>query len=57
MKIIKEICEKYDGALEFIINRFTELCSQERALIDEVRTWFKTNLFLLSSLYQNSFLF
>ena len=57
MKIIKEICEKYDGALEFIINRFTELCSQERTLIDEVRTWFKTNLFLLSSLYQNSFLF
>ena len=45
-KIIVDVCNKYDGAQEFIINR--ELCSQEGILIDEVRTRFKANLFILS---------
>ena len=43
-KIVKEVCEKYDGALEFITNRFTDLCSQEGTLIDEVRKCFKASL-------------
>ena len=46
-KIVKEVCEKYDGALEFITNRFTDLCSQEGTLIDEVRKWFKASLFCI----------
>ena len=47
-KVIEEICKKYDGAQEFITNRVKELCFQERILIDEVRTRFRANLFLLS---------
>ena len=47
-KIIEEVCKRFDGAQEFIINRFKEFCSQKGILIDEVRTRFKANLFLLS---------
>ena len=45
-KIIEDMCDKYDGAKEFIDNRIKELCAQDRILINEVRTWFKVNLFL-----------
>ena len=44
-KITVDVCNKYDGAQEFIINRVRELCSQEGILIDEIRTRFKANLF------------
>ena len=38
------MCNKYDGAKEFIDNRIKELCVQDRILINEVRIWFKVNL-------------
>ena len=44
MKIIEEMCNKYDGAKEFIDHRIKELCVQDRILINEVRIWFKVNL-------------
>ena len=50
-KIVKEVCEKYDGALEFITNRFTDLCSQEGTLIDEVRKCFKASLFCIKIVF------
>ena len=46
MKIIEEMCNKYDGAREFIDNRIKELCVQDGIFIDEVCIWFKINLFL-----------
>ena len=46
MKIIEELCNKYDGAKESIDNRIKELCVQDGIFINEVRTWFKVNLFL-----------
>ena len=45
--VIEHVCNKYDGAKEFVDNRIKELCFQEVILIDEVRTWFKTNLFFV----------
>ena len=36
MKIIEEICNKYDGAKEFIDNRIKELCVQDGIFINEV---------------------
>ena len=45
MKIIEEICNKYDSGKEFVDNRIKELCIQDGILINEVRTWFKFNLF------------
>ena len=47
-KIIEEVCKEYKGTKEVINNKIKELCAQEGILIDEVRTWFKSNLFLLS---------
>ena len=47
-KIIEEVCKKYEGAQEFITNKVKELYSQEGIFTDEVRIWFKANLFLLS---------
>ena len=46
-KIVEEVCNKCDGAKEFINNKIKELCFQEGILIDEVRTWFKTILFFI----------
>ena len=46
MKIIKEMCDKYDGTKEFVDNRIKELCVQDTIFISEVRIWFKVNLFL-----------
>ena len=46
MRIIEEICNKYDGAKEFADNRIKELCVQDTIFISEVRIWFKVNLFL-----------
>ena len=46
MKIIEEMCIKYDGTKEFIDNRIKELCFQDGIRINEVRTWFQVNLFL-----------
>ena len=46
IKIIEEMCYKYDGAKEFIDNRIKELCVQDGIFINEVRTWFKVNLYL-----------
>ena len=46
-KVFEQVCNKYDGAKEFVDNRIKELCFQEVILIDEVRTWFKTNLFFV----------
>ena len=46
MKIIEGMCNKYDGAKEFIDSRIKELCVQDGILINEVCTWFKVNLFL-----------
>ena len=45
MKIIEEICNKYDGAKESVDNRIKELCVQDGILINEVHTRFKVNLF------------
>ena len=45
MKIIEEMCNKYDGAEEFIDNKIKELCVQDGILINEVGIWFKVNLF------------
>ena len=47
-KIIEEVCKENDGAQEFIADKVKGLRSQEGILIDEVRRWFKANLFLLS---------
>ena len=47
-KTIEEICRKYEGAQEFITNKFKEFCSQEGIFTEEVRTQFKANLFLFS---------
>ena len=47
-KTIEEVCKNYEGAQEFITNKVKKLCSQERIFTDEVCTWFKANLFLLS---------
>ena len=47
-KIIEEVRKKYEGAQAFITNKVKELCSQEGIFIDEVRTRFQPNLFLLS---------
>ena len=49
--ITEEICNKYDGAKEFVDNRIKEICFQDGILINEVRTWFKVNLFLLFSIF------
>ena len=46
-KIIEEVCKEYKGAKEFINNKIKELCIQEGILIDEVRAWFKANLFFI----------
>ena len=45
MKIIGEMCNKYDGAKEFIDNRIKELCVQDGIFFNEVRIRFKFNLF------------
>ena len=37
MRIIEEVCNKYDGAKEFIDNRIKELRVQDGILINEVR--------------------
>ena len=46
MRIIEEMCNKYDSAKEFVDNRIKELCVQDTIFISEVRIWFKVNLFL-----------
>ena len=51
-KIIEEVCKEYKDVKEFINNKIKELCVRAGILIDEVRTWFKANLFLLSFYYQ-----
>ena len=45
MRIIEEMCNKYDGVKEFIDNRVKELCVQDTILISEARIWLKNNLF------------
>ena len=45
MRIIEEMCKKYDDAKEFVDKRIKELCVQDTILIREVRIWFKGNLF------------
>ena len=46
MRIIEEICNKYDDAKEFVDNRINKLCVQDKILISDLRTWFKVKLFL-----------
>ena len=38
-KVIKEVYEKFEGALEFINNKVTELCFQEGISTEEVRLY------------------
>ena len=47
-KITGEVCKEYKGAKKLINDKVKELCVQEGILIDEVLTWFKASLFLLS---------
>ena len=46
-KINEEVCNKYDGAKEFVDKKIKELCFQEGISINEVRAWFETNLFFV----------
>ena len=54
MKIIIEICNKYDGTKEFVDNRIKELCAQDGILINEVRTWFKLIYFCFKTKFPNA---
>ena len=43
-KILKEICEKYDGAEDFINDRIKEICSHQKLFAEEV-TYFLVSFF------------
>ena len=35
-KVLQEVCEKFDGAKEFIRNKAEEICSDEKLSVEEV---------------------
>ena len=35
-QVLKDICNKYDGAEEYINERIKEICSQEKLSLEEV---------------------
>ena len=59
-KVLKELCEKYDGAGEFINDRIEEICSHENLSAKEVIyflvSFLTINVFSLAFLALNSFL-
>ena len=42
-KVIEKICQNYEVAREFISNKITELCSEERISTEEVRLYIFLN--------------
>ena len=35
-KVLQEVCEKFDGAKEFIRDKIEEICSTEKLSVEEV---------------------
>ena len=35
-KVLQEVCEKFDGAKEFIRDKIKEICSDEKLSVEEV---------------------